>query len=923
MALARASRVPVATYRLQLRKDFPFDAARDIVGLAHQLGISDLYCSPILLSTPGSTHGYDVNDYRRIDPELGGRGALEKLHAELARRDMGLLLDFVPNHMGINGPGLLNTWWRDVLENGERSRHARFFDIDWESEGPGGASQVLVPILEDHYGRVLEAGKLTLVRDGGTFAIAYSDMRFPVSPRTYAKILDQTDSPVAQKLAQEFGALRSVGEKERERRLAELKQQLGSLLDSDAGVSGQVERRVAELNGKADTPGSFDALDAIIAMQHYRLAYWKAGAQGTNYRRFFAIDSLIGLRMEESEVFRECHALVARLLHEKTVTGLRIDHVDGLRDPRQYLGRLQALAQVEIGQELFVVVEKILAEDEGLPPDWSVHGTTGYEFIAQLAAVLVDPVAARRFTRLYEEFCGESAAFDEVVYEKKRLILDDMFANAVAQLAAQFGEIMRTDRRWRDLTRHELMVAVREIMAAHGVYRTYRRTGGAMDERDRRVVEQATAIAVARNRRIGAEPFELVRDALTGAYPLEGAPAGLRERLEGWTLSFQQYTGAVMAKAVEDTAFYTYNRFVGLNEVGGNPGHFGGAVAAFHAANAERFRRSPHSLLTTATHDTKLGEDARARLYALSELPHEWREWVLEWRELNQQHKTIVDGRAAPDANEEYRLYQILLGVWPADDADPDDALRQRLREYFRKAVNEAKRNTTWVQPNDKWIEAGDRFIDGILNVDTGRAFLASFRPKAQRLAHLGMVNSLTQVVLKITSPGVPDFYQGCELWDLSLVDPDNRRPVDFARRHEIAKSLPAVSPAQLLRDWRSGAIKLWLMHRLLGFRREQPALFGEGDYQPLGATGRFAESVIAFARTHGEQTAVVVVPRFTSKLGCPPLGLAWEDTAVTMPAGATKGWRETLTGRRWEGQASLRLAELFAELSVAVLERA
>lgn len=928
-------RTPLATYRLQLRREFPFASAAALVPYAHALGISDFYCSPVFLSTPGSSHGYDVNDYRRIDPQLGGMAELDRLHVTLKERGMGMLLDFVPNHMGINGPGLLNSWWRDVLQNGAHSAHARFFDIDWNSGTGEQRVRVLVPILDDHYGRVLAAGRLGLVYAGGELSVAYGDMRFPVAPQTYQRLLESLEPSSSRSaeltgLANRFAALpRPVASEENEAarirsaQLNELMQHFAALLESDLETRQQVEERLSLWNDGGGGGGRFDVLNAILERQHYRLAYWKAGVHEINYRRFFAIDTLIGLRVEIPEVFQETHALLARLVREEIVTGLRIDHIDGLRDPQQYLERLQSLAADDSGNaktSCYVVVEKILAENETLPPEWPVSGTTGYEFIEQVAGVLVDARAEQHITKTHAAFVGDLRGFDEIVVENKRLVLDDLFANAVMRLAAQLTDILQADLRWRDMTRHELTVAVREMMAGYGVYRTYRRDEQKMSERDRRVVEQACAIALRRNPRFGPEPFELVRDVLTGVYPGEAAAKDLQSRLCEWVLSFQQYTGAVMAKAVEDTSFYIYSRFIALNEVGGNPGRFGGTVAAFHATNVEHVTRSPRTLLATATHDTKLGEDVRARLYALSEIPHDWNEAVFEWREMNQRHKQVIDGRPAPDANEEYRLYQILLGAWPAADTDPDDAFRQRLREHVRKSVNEARRNTSWVQPNEAWLEAGDLFLDHILGTDTGREFLASFRPRARRLADLGMVNSLAQLVLKAMSPGIPDFYQGAELWDLSLVDPDNRRPVDFALRESmILRSEDDLPWTALLRDWRTGEIKLQLTRRLLRIRGVYGDVFERGDYRGLETSHRFAPHIIAFARTAGKVTIVVVVPRLTSRLGCPPLGLVWDDTTVMLPEVAGS-WREAITGRTFINKAAASIAELFTDLPLAVL---
>jgi (1->4)-alpha-D-glucan 1-alpha-D-glucosylmutase len=934
MASSVGRRIPVATYRLQLRREFPFAAATALVPYANALGISDYYCSPIFLSTPGSSHGYDVNDYRRVDPELGGRRGLGELHGALKEWDMGLLLDFVPNHMGINGPGLLNTWWRDVLQNGEHSPYARFFDIDWNSGAGDAGARVLVPILDDHYGRVLEAGRLSLVYESGELAIAYGDMRFPVAPHTYQRVIESISAASGrteelQRLAQGFATLPKSAATEdpdtariRAARLNELLHHVGALLDTDPGTRGALEAKLSELNRTAGDATESDALNDVLEQQHYRLAFWRAGVHETNYRRFFAIDTLIGLRVEIPEVFAETHALLAQLLREEAVMGVRIDHIDGLRDPEQYLRRLQALVPPEnaSADPLYVVVEKILAENEALPPEWAAHGTTGYEFISELAGLLVDSRSERTITSAYASFCGETEDFEEVVYEKKRLVLEELFANAVSRLASNLTDMLQADRRWRDVTRHELTVAVREVMAAHGVYRTYRQGVEPMAERDRRIVEQASAVAMRRNRRMGTEPFELVRDVLTGAYPPQGTAGELRARLSDWVLNFQQYTGAVMAKAVEDTAFYTYSRFIALNEVGGHPGRFGGTVSGFHASNVERARRAPHNLLATGTHDTKLGEDVRARLYALSEIPHEWNEAIRDWRELNQRHKTIIDGRSAPDANEEYRIYQVLLGAWPAHDDLPDDTFRERVRDHLRKAVNEARRNTTWIQPNEDWLRAGDHFIDAILNEESGREFLGSFRPRARRLAHLGMVNSLTQIVLKTLSPGVPDFYQGSELWDLSLVDPDNRRPVDYPLRARFAaKPAEELNWVELLRNWRDGEIKLQVTRKLLSLRREYQTVFQSQSYQPLETSGRFAEHAVAFARSSGGVTVWVVVPRLTSRLGCPPLGLVWDDTKVKTPELVGR-WRDALTGRTIESAPELKLADILVDLPFAVL---
>lgn len=933
MPFSDAQGVPAATYRLQLRQEFPFaDATRHLPYL-RTLGVSHCYCSPILMSTPGSTHGYDVNDYRRIDPELGGREGFAQFAQLVKASGMGILLDFVPNHMGINGGR--NPWWLDVLECGPHSPFAEFFDIDWSDLHHAGRARVLVPILDQQYGVVLEQGRFAIGYDGGEFTLRYENMQFPLSPATYADILASTANapdcadearPKLRAMAEAFRALpqgranedQPIGRRQRDN----LKRQLAAAAEETPAMVAALTAQLAAINGRAGDPRTLDQLDAIVNEQHYRLAHWKTGAHEVNYRRFFAIDSLIGLRMENPRVFDEAHRLVRTLIRENLVSGLRIDHIDGLRNPLEYLERLQTLALRDgatAATPFYVVVEKILAEDEELDSAWPAHGTTGYEFIRQLTEIFVDPAAEVKFTRLYTDFVGDGTPLDAVIYGEKRLVLEETFGNAVTHLGHQLSTLLASDRRWRDLTRHELTIAVREIMAALGVYRIYRRMNAECRPEDAREIERACAGAIRANPRRDRQPFEFVRDVLIGRYPPPSATPEFREALWRWVLTWQQYTGAVMAKAVEDTTFYVYNRFIALNEVGGEPGAFGGTVARFHAINARRRSVSPHSLLASSTHDTKMGEDARARLYVLSEIPDEWADWVAEWQELNRRHKTWVEGRLAPDANEEYRFYQTLLGCWPAEPFEPDDSFRQRLREHVRKAVNEAKRNTHWLHPNEPWIEAFDRFATTLLTPATGARFLASFQPKAQRLAHLGMVNSLAQLTLKIMSPGVPDFYQGCELWNFSLVDPDNRQLIDWNGREAFTAAVREMSWRELLRRWRTGGIKLRLTQELLQFRQRHLELFQHGDYEAVEAHGRFADRLVVFRRRLGSKTILVVVPRLTATLGCPPLGLVWEDTTIDLPP-ARSAWGDVLNQQEFPAAQPLALAELFRDLPLAVL---
>jgi (1->4)-alpha-D-glucan 1-alpha-D-glucosylmutase len=601
---------------------------------------------------------------------------------------------------------------------------------------------------------------------------------------------------------------------------------------------------------------------------------------------------------------------------------LRIDHIDGLWDPEQYLELLQHLARAARGSTdpLYVVVEKILAPHERLPASWLTHGTTGYEFIASLAELFVDTGAEERFSRLYTDVTGATVSFPAAAYASKRVILEAVLANTADTLALRLTELIQRDRRWRDLARTELRLAVRETMAALRVYRTYRRLSGQLADADRIEIEEASAQAGRRNPLASAEAFDFVRDVLLGAYPPAEARAEDREALARWTLAFQQQTGAVMAKAVEDTAFYTFNRFIALNEVGGDPGRFGGAVDNFHRRNAAVRASMPHTLLATSTHDTKFSEDARARLYALSELGDDWQAWVQEWRERHRRHKTIIDGAPAPDPNEEYRLYQELLAVWPLAPAEPDDRFRDRIRAHVRKSTNEARVHSAWSQANAAWLEAVRHFVDALFADATSGGFLDTMRHRAARAAEWGMINSLAQVVLKLTCPGIPDIYQGTEGWQFTLVDPDNRRPVDWERCRALAERARDASIGELFRRWHDGAIKLRITRDLLRLRAQDPALFSAGDYRPLSVHGTFADRVVAFVRQHQGTSVAVLVPRLTVRLGFPPVGGVWRNTVAELDASRV-AYRDVLTGREFGGGATA-VGDLLRDLPVAVLRR-
>ncbi len=959
-------RIPSATYRLQLNKDFTFRQAREIVPYLHALGISDVYASPFFRAVPGSTHGYDVVDHNQLNPEIGLEEDFDALTDELKRHDFGLIADFVPNHMGIGEP--TNTWWMDVLENGPSSVYARCFDIDFHPLKSELDNKVLLPILGDQYGRVLERGELRLAFEDGAFFLHYFDHKFPINPRSYGQVLevvlellgypkggDSSALGVSIKtLASQVNELQSIvtaleympprsetdakriAERAREKEI--VKRRLERLAEEEPSVREALAGAVQRFNGTPGEPRSFDLLHRLIEQQAYRLSYWRVAAEEINYRRFFDINTLAAIRMEEPEVFETTHRLLFELVARGAITGLRIDHPDGLADPRGYFRALQescaGLAKEALPEDdrcIYLLGEKILVGDEQLRRDWPLHGTTGYDFTVQVTSLLVDPTAERMFSKIYKEFLDRNVNYPFLVYEKKRLIMRLALANDVNTLAAMLNRLSEQNRLYRDYTLNALTAAVREVIACFPVYRTYLTPGQPVNEDDRLTIGRAVAIAKRRNAATESSIFDFLRDILLFKFPPETDEAGIREH-EKFVLKFQQCTGPIMAKGLEDTAFYIYNRLVALNEVGGEPDHFGATPERFHALTQCRAEHWPHAMLASSTHDTKRSEDVRARIAALSEMPAMWRQMLSRWSKLNAPHKTQVDGELAPDANEEYLLYQILLGSWPldADDlSDTDyDVYVQRIQEYMAKAVKEAKANSSWIQPNPEWDQAVSDFVAKLLERGRKNAFLRAFEPLAERVAALGAMNSLTQTILKLTVPGVPDIYQGNEVWDLSLVDPDNRRPVDYAARGRLLAALEKTAePADLLANWKDGRIKLFVTRMVLRHRRDVAAdLFQFGDYTPLAVSGEFADCVLAFRRRYAGNELLVIVPRLCSKVGVPPLGDAWRDTAIHLPPGERSGegrLRNLFTGEKItfpDNGGDLALARLFREFPFAVL---
>jgi (1->4)-alpha-D-glucan 1-alpha-D-glucosylmutase len=921
--------VPRATYRVQLHSNFNFGQLAEIVPYLHDLGISDAYLSPLFLAPPGSQHGYDVCDHNQVNPELGGREGLNKVSALLRERDMGMVIDFVPNHMGIEGS--FNWRWMDVLENGRLSRYAAFFDIQWNPRQTALQDRIILPLLHDFYGRVLESGDIRIDYKDDSFWIDYRSLRFPICPESYEIILHQLawlenpGKPISQKLDQLAGQFRGLPkalpenrDEIRERNWARdrLRKEFAALIE-DEKLEADLEKVLAELNGDPKVPESFDRLHQLMEEQNYRLAYWKTGTHEINYRRFFAIDTLVGVRMGVQDVFEESHRLLKELVQEGIVTGVRIDHIDGLWNPAQYLQRLAALTDRD-GNPAYSLVEKILTEKEDLPPDWMTHGTTGYDFAGSLINLLIASKSENEFTHIYREFAGISLKPDEQCYQLKLYILDELFPNALDNFALDLEARVKSDRRWRDWTVSDLRPALSRIIACLSVYRTYRVIGQPPSAEDVAVVEKAVDEALRLNHSADPLPFYFIRDLLTGRYPDDKAGPELKAWADDWICQLQQYTGAIMAKSVEDTFFYRYVRLFGANEVGHHPAEFGRPPADFHEDNQKRLRDWPAAMLATSTHDTKMSEDVRTRLLALSEIPERWDIALHRWSKMNHVAKTLVNNVLAPDANEEYLLYQILLGAWPLEDAQVNEEFCDRIKAYMRKALSESKARTNWANPDEPWLKACDEFVDRILDRKASPLFWEDFVPFAQNIAEQGMKLSLVQVALKITSPGVPDFYQGTEMWDFSLVDPDNRRPVDYAVRRKVLAELAGARVPDLTTSWKDGRIKMHLIRSLLHHRRENPDLFLHGSYTPLKVAGPAAERFVAFAREHEGRRFVVLALRRMDREGVTDMKEICEGMSVALPRA---DWRDVLSGRLIRTESDeIPLSSIFDALPVAVL---
>jgi (1->4)-alpha-D-glucan 1-alpha-D-glucosylmutase len=986
-------KIPVSTYRLQLNRLFTFRDATRIIAYLNDLGITDIYASPYFEAKPGSMHGYDIVDHTRLNNEIGTEDDYHAMISELKHYGMGQVLDIVPNHMCVDSSE--NRWWMDVLENGPSSPYARYFDIDWSPVKKELKNKVLIPVLGDQYGNVLEGQQLKLSLEEGAFYLYYYEHKFPLRPQTYVNIMEYRLQDLQSRLSAEnpdmaeyLSIMTALGHlplytetdsakiEERYREKEVVKRRFAALMNGSSEIREHVEENMRLFNGTKGEAKSFDLLDSLMNQQIYRLSHWRVATEEINFRRFFDINGLGAIRMEHPDVFKATHRLIFRLIREGSVTGLRIDHPDGLYNPAEYFHRLQRgcfvqqllastsavpdeqIAADHVEQDcmqqydeavmtdsgykpFYIVGEKILTKSERMPEDWPIFSTTGYVFLNSVNGIFVDSGSVKGFDRIYEKFTRTKMNIAEVIYEKKKVVMQVAMASEVNTLGHYLNDLSERNRHTRDFTLNSLRSTITEVIACFPVYRTYTNTWIVTDH-DRQVIELAVSKAKRKNPAISESVFDFLKDVLLLRFPRELSDEDKAAWLD-FSMRFQQITGPIMAKGVEDTAFYVYNRLVSLNEVGGMPERFGTPLETFHGQNIERSKSWPHALITTATHDTKRGEDTRQRINVLSEIPREWEEHVKTWARMNKKNKTVIDGNEAPDRNDEYLLYQSLIGSWPVESMGErdHDSFVQRIRDYMLKASREAKVQTSWINPNRTYENAILVFIDAVMRSSPESRFLNDFLPFQKMVSHYGMFNSLSQALLKICSPGVPDFYQGTELWDFSLVDPDNRRPVDHEKRINILAGLRRESEKKTGVDlaWElslfkeDGRIKLHLISTALNYRRANRILFEQGEYLPLEAEGVKAEHVCAFARKTVDAYMVTVVPRFLTRVisggGSVPFGKAvWEDTLLSLPM-VEPGIQfrnvftdEIVNAGSQSEKAALLLADVFACFPVAMLER-
>jgi (1->4)-alpha-D-glucan 1-alpha-D-glucosylmutase len=923
-------RIPTATYRIQFHSGFKFEAAQNIIAYLSELGISDLYASPIFKARAGSTHGYDVVDPTQLNPELGN---FEPLVKEIKNHEMGWVQDIVPNHMAYDSE---NHWLMDVLENGPESEAFDYFDIEWDQAYDDIKGRILAPMLGNFYGECLENGEIQLQYDEAGLSVNYYSLKLPVRIESYARFITQNLGHLGRALGRrhpDFIKLLGIlylmksapGEtkgKERYDQIAFVKGLLWELYTHNPEVKEFVDSNVEFFNGEKGNPESFNLLDNLLKEQFYRLSFWKVGAEEINYRRFFTVNELISVKVQEIKVFHKTHAFINQLVEEGIITGLRIDHIDGLYDPTEYLKRLRDKAG-----DVYLTVEKILELGEKLPETWQVQGTSGYDFLNYVNGIFCRCESEKSFTDIYTKFTRIESNYEQLSIEKKQLIVEKNLAGDVDNLAQILKRIAGQSRLGIDFTMNGLKRTLSEILTLFPVYRTYV-NGDGLSEEDRAYIQEV--IEEAR----GRIPLLLNELNFIEKILLLDWEESLTEDQKALRLHFvmrlQQLSGPLMAKGIEDTLFYVFNRLVSLNEVGGNPGKFGITLADFHDFNQEQSKAWAYKMNATATHDTKRGEDVRARLNVLSEIPEQWGEQVKKWSEINRSQKNNVRGKEVPVPNDEYFFYQALIGTYPFDENENATFL-ERIKDYMLKSVREAKMQTAWLRPDSAYEEGFLGFVEKVLTPSESNQFLKEFLPFQKRIADYGIFNSLSQTLLKYTAPGVPDTYQGTEFWDLSMVDPDNRRPVDYEQRISVLKDIKQKSQTdnlklidELMSSKKDGKIKLFITHKVLQARKEQLEVFQKGEYLPLEVVGKFKDHIVAFARSFENTTAIAIAPRFLTSLIAPdenPVGeKVWADTQLQLPQGFSSSWQDIFTGQTLTGNGTIAIAQVLQHFPVALL---
>jgi (1->4)-alpha-D-glucan 1-alpha-D-glucosylmutase len=926
---------PTATYRLQFHHGFNFNVCEEIVDYLAQLGVSHIYASPIFKARTGSMHGYDICDHNVINPELGTNEDFLALIKKAHEHELAWIQDIVPNHMAFD---IENTMLAHVLENGQESPFSKYFDIDWNHPYENLRGKILVPFLGSTYGASLEAGAIALMFDQKGLFIKCYDKRFPVQPETYEKVFSgcidnlkkvmEENNPVLIKFIGAILSFKKSGEEvppdQRMAKTSMARALLTELYAQNTVVREVMHGAISLFNGSAENPEGFDRFDEVHALQFYRFAFWKVACEELNYRRFFTISDLIGMKVELPEVFETEHAMIFKMIEDGAVQGLRIDHIDGLHDPLQYLKDLRSKAP-----GTYMVCEKILGHGELLPKDWPVQGTTGYDFLNMANAVFVKTSNEKEIDTIYKDFTGNPQAFDDLVIEKKRVIIDKYMAGDIDNCALLLKRVAGKDRAGSDITMYALRRALVEFLSSFPVYRTYISPEIISDE-DRSNLDTAIRSAQIRNPALFIE-LEFIKKFIVQGVDDSGRTQKSQERLI-FIMRLQQFTGALMAKGFEDTVLYNYNRLISLNEVGSRPDHFGEETSAFHGFCNERQENRPYSLSATATHDTKKGEDTRARINVLSEIPVEWGKQVKKWQSLNSGVKSRIGGMLVPDPNVEYMLYQALVGSYPVN-SDERATYIDRIKEFMLKAVREAKERTTWIKFDVDYEKGIADFISGILDDNPSNKFLPDFIAFQHKIAWFGMFNSLSQTALKLMAPGVPDTYQGTELWDFSLVDPDNRRPIDFAVRIKMIQTIIKMETENLdtlmetlLSTMNTGQIKLYVLYKGLKLRKSKQDIFAKGQYIALSTNGTHQQSIIGFVKKYAGSCIAMIVPRFLTGLVGPnelPLGKRiWGDTAIEMHKDALPAlWRNVLTNETFPGAELYLAGDLFSKFPIAILE--